>query len=79
MRKLSYSEAIREAMCEEMRQNPNVFLMGEDVGVFNGVWGVSHDMLAEFGPERIRDTAISELNIIGSGLGASLRLCLVIF
>ncbi len=72
MRELSYSEAIREAMCEEMRQNPNVFLMGEDVGVFNGVWGVSHDMLTEFGPERIRDTAISELNIIGSGLGAAL-------
>lgn len=72
MRELSYSEAIREAMCEEMRQNPDVFLMGEDVGVFNGVWGVSHDMLAEFGPERIRDTAISELNIIGSGLGAAL-------
>jgi pyruvate/2-oxoglutarate/acetoin dehydrogenase E1 component len=72
MRELSYSEAIREAMCEEMRLNPDVFLMGEDVGVFNGVWGVSHDMLAEFGPERIRDTAISELNIIGSGLGAAL-------
>lgn len=72
MRELSYSEAIREAMCEEMRLNPDVFLMGEDVGVFNGVWGVSHDMLAEFGPERVRDTAISELNIIGSGLGAAL-------
>ena len=72
MRELSYSEAIREAMCEEMRVNPEVFLMGEDVGVFNGVWGVSHDMLAEFGPERVRDTAISELNIIGSGLGAAL-------
>jgi len=72
MRNLTYSEAIREAMVEEMRQNPSVFLMGEDVGIFNGVWGVSHDMLAEFGPERIRDTAISELNIIGSGLGAAL-------
>lgn len=72
MRQLSYSEAIREAMVEEMRRDQSVFLMGEDVGVFNGVWGVSHDMLAEFGPERIRDTAISELNIIGSGLGAAL-------
>jgi acetoin:2,6-dichlorophenolindophenol oxidoreductase subunit beta len=72
MREITYSEAIREAMCEEMRQNPAVFLMGEDVGVFNGVWGVSHDMLAEFGPERVRDTAISEMNIIGSGLGAAL-------
>jgi pyruvate dehydrogenase E1 component beta subunit len=72
MRELTYSDAIREAMMEEMRSNPDVFLMGEDVGVFNGVWGVSHDMLAEFGPERIRDTAISEMNIIGSGLGAAL-------
>lgn len=59
-------------MVEEMRQNQNVFLMGEDVGVFNGVWGVSNGMLAEFGDERVRDTAISELNIIGSGLGAAL-------
>jgi len=72
MRNLTYSEAIREAMVEEMRENPSVFLMGEDVGIFNGVWGVSHDMLAEFGPDRIRDTAISEMNIIGSGLGAAL-------
>jgi len=72
MRNLTYSEAIREAMVEEMRENPSVFLMGEDVGIFNGVWGVSHDMLAEFGPHRIRDTAISEMNIIGSGLGAAL-------
>lgn len=72
MRNITYSEAIREAMVEEMRENPSVFLMGEDVGIFNGVWGVSHDMLAEFGPDRIRDTAISEMNIIGSGLGAAL-------
>ncbi len=72
MREITYSEAIREAMVEEMRTNPAVFLMGEDVGVFNGVWGVSNGMLAEFGHERVRDTAISELNIIGSGLGAAL-------
>ncbi|MBE0685689.1 MAG: alpha-ketoacid dehydrogenase subunit beta [Anaerolineaceae bacterium] len=72
MREITYSEAIREAMVEEMRANPSVFLMGEDVGVFNGVWGVSNGMLSEFGHERVRDTAISELNIIGSGLGAAL-------
>lgn len=72
MRKMTYSEAIREAMVEEMRANPSVFLMGEDVGVFDGVWGVSNGMLAEFGHERVRDTAISEINIIGSGLGAAL-------
>lgn len=72
MREITYSEAIREAMCEEMRQDPGVFLMGEDVGLFGGVWGVSHDMYEEFGPERVRDTAISEIAIIGSGLGAAM-------
>jgi acetoin:2,6-dichlorophenolindophenol oxidoreductase subunit beta len=72
MREITYSEAIREAMCEEMRRDPAVFLMGEDVGVFGGVWGVSHDMLAEFGAERVRDTAISEIAIVGSGLGAAM-------
>jgi len=72
MRELSFSEAIHEAMCEEMRRDPNVFLMGEDVGTFGGVWGVSHDMLQEFGEERVRDTAISEIAIIGSALGAAM-------
>jgi pyruvate dehydrogenase E1 component beta subunit len=59
-------------MSEEMRLNPNVFLMGEDVGVFNGVWGVSAGMLAEFGEDRVRDTPISETGIIGAGLGAAM-------
>jgi len=72
MRELTYSEAIREAMCEEMRRDPSVFLMGEDVGVFNGVWGVSDGMLAEFGPVRVRDTPISEAGIVGAGLGAAM-------
>lgn len=72
MREITYSEAIREAMCEEMRQDPGVFLMGEDVGIFGGVWGVSQGMFEEFGPERVRDTAISEIAIVGSGLGAAM-------
>ncbi len=72
MREITYSEAIREALCEEMRRDPTVFLMGEDVGTFNGVWGVSDGMLAEFGPERVRDTPISETGIIGAGLGAAM-------
>lgn len=72
MLEMTYSEAIRQAMCEEMRRDEGVFLMGEDVGVFGGVWAVSHDMLEEFGPERVRDTAISEIAIVGSGLGAAL-------
>lgn len=72
MREITYSEAIREALSEEMRRDSFVFLMGEDVGTFNGVWGVSAGMLAEFGPERIRDTPISEMGIIGAGLGAAM-------
>ncbi|HET6445458.1 MAG TPA: alpha-ketoacid dehydrogenase subunit beta [candidate division Zixibacteria bacterium] len=73
MREISYSDAIREAMCEEMRRDPNVFLMGEDVAVFGGVWGVSDGMLAEFGPDRVRDTPISEAAIIGAGLGSAMK------
>ncbi|RPI85509.1 MAG: alpha-ketoacid dehydrogenase subunit beta [Chloroflexi bacterium] len=72
MRILSYSEAIREAMAEEMRRDPCVFLMGEDVGTFGGVWGVSQGMLQEFGEARVRDTAISEIAIIGSALGSAM-------
>jgi len=72
MREITYSEAIREAMSEEMRRDSGVFLMGEDVGVFNGVWGVSAGMLAEFGDERVRDTPISEAGIVGAGLGAAM-------
>ena len=72
MREITYSEAIREAMCEEMRRDANVFLMGEDVGVFDGVWGVSAGMLAEFGEDRVRDTPISEAAIVGAGLGAAM-------
>jgi acetoin:2,6-dichlorophenolindophenol oxidoreductase subunit beta len=72
MREITYSEAIREAMCEAMRADPRVFLMGEDVGVFNGVWGISAGMLAEFGEVRVRDTPISEAAIVGAGLGAAM-------
>ncbi len=72
MREITYSEAIREAMSEEMRLNSDVFLFGEDVGVFGGVWGVSAGMLEEFGEERIIDTPISESAIIGAGLGAAM-------
>ncbi len=72
MREISYSEAIREAMSEEMRKDSTVFLMGEDVGTFSGVWGVSAGMLKEFGEERVRDTPISENGFIGAGLGAAM-------
>jgi len=72
MREITYSEAIREALSEEMRASTDVFLMGEDVGTFGGVWGVSAGMLEEFGEDRIRDTPISEAAIIGTGLGAAM-------
>jgi acetoin:2,6-dichlorophenolindophenol oxidoreductase subunit beta len=72
MREITYLEAVREALSQEMRRDERVYLMGEDVGVFNGVWGVSAGMLAEFGEERIRDTPISEAAIIGAGLGSAM-------
>lgn len=72
MREISYSEAIREAMSQAMRRDQRVYLMGEDVGTFGGVWGVSQGMLQEFGERRVRDTAISEAGIIGSALGSAM-------
>jgi pyruvate dehydrogenase E1 component beta subunit len=72
MREITYAEAIREAMSEEMRQNSDVFLFGEDVGTFGGVWGVSAGMLDEFGEDQVIDTPISEAGIVGVGLGAAM-------
>jgi len=72
MREITYAEAIREAMSEEMRRDENVFLMGEDVGVYCGAFGVTKGMLEEFGPERIIDTPISETAFVGAGTGAAM-------
>jgi len=71
-RQISFSEAINEAMAEEMRRDESVFLMGEDVGVFGGVFGVSAGLYQEFGEQRVRDTPISETAVVGGGLGAAL-------
>jgi pyruvate dehydrogenase E1 component beta subunit len=71
MREITYAKAITEAMCEEMRKNEEVFLMGEDVGVYGGAFGVSVGMIEEFGPERVRDTPISEAVIAGAAAGAA--------
>ncbi len=60
MTMMTYAEAIREGMSIRMRENPNVVLFGEDVGAFGGCFGVSAGMFDEFGPERVRDTPISE-------------------
>ena len=72
MREITYAQAIKEAMCEEMRKDEDVFLMGEDVGVYGGAFGVSRGMIDEFGPERVRDTPISEAVIVGAAIGAAL-------
>lgn len=72
MKNITYAKAINEAMSEEMRRNPDVFLLGEDVGVYGGAFGVSEGMIDEFGPERIMDTPISEAAIAGAAVGAAL-------
>ncbi|RHW35570.1 alpha-ketoacid dehydrogenase subunit beta [Oceanobacillus profundus] len=72
MREITYLEAVREAMSIEMRKNDDVFLMGEDIGVYGGAFGVSRGMIEEFGPERIRNTPISEAGIAGAAVGSAL-------
>jgi pyruvate dehydrogenase E1 component beta subunit len=72
IREITYLEAVREAMSQEMRRDENVFLLGEDVGVYGGAFGVSKGMLEEFGPERIIDTPIAEAAIAGTATGAAM-------
>ncbi len=69
---MSYLEAVREAMSQEMRQNQDVFILGEDIGVYGGAFGVTRGMIEEFGPERVRNTPISEAAIAGGAVGAAL-------
>ena len=72
MRELSYAEAIREALRQEMQRDERVFIIGEDVGVYGGAFGVTLGMVEEFGEERVIDTPISELGIAGAITGAAL-------
>ena len=72
MPEITYREAIRDAMVTEMRRDDTVFLMGEDIGTYGGAFGVSAGMLDEFGPERILETPISELAIVGAATGAAM-------
>ena len=72
-RLIEFREALREAMCEEMRRDPSVFLMGEEVAEYNGAYKVSKGMLAEFGPKRVIDTPIAELGFAGIGVGAAMN------
>ena len=73
MRELSYLEAIREALAEEMRRDPKVFVLGEDVGAYGGAFGATQGLYDEFGESRVIDTPISESAIVGVSIGASLR------
>jgi pyruvate dehydrogenase E1 component subunit beta len=72
MATLRMREALRDAMAEEMRSDESVFVMGEDVGVFQGAFKVTEGLLDEFGEKRVRDTPISENTIVGTGVGAAM-------
>jgi len=73
MRELQFREALREALNEEMRRDKQIILMGEEVAEYNGAYKVSQGMLAEFGPDRVMDTPISELGFAGAGIGAAMN------
>ncbi|HSE54973.1 MAG TPA: alpha-ketoacid dehydrogenase subunit beta [Nocardioidaceae bacterium] len=68
----TYREALREAIREALREDDRVFLMGEDVGMYGGCFAVSLGLLEEFGPERVRDTPLSESGFVGAGIGAAI-------
>ena len=72
MREITYSQALREALTEEMERDPNIILLGEDIGVYGGVFKVTEGLLARFGPERVRETPISEAGFIGAAVGLAM-------
>ena len=70
--KMTYREAVRTALREALQNDPRAFIMGEDVGRYGGSFAVTHGLLEEFGPERVRDTPLSESTFVGAGIGAAL-------
>ncbi len=72
MRELTYSKALREALTEEMARNPDILLLGEDIGVYGGVFKVTEGLLARFGPERVIETPISEAGFVGAAVGLAM-------
>ncbi len=72
MTKITYREAVRSGLREALKSDPRVFLMGEDVGRYGGAYACSKGFLEEFGPDRIRDTPLSESTFVGAGIGAAL-------
>jgi pyruvate/2-oxoglutarate/acetoin dehydrogenase E1 component len=73
MPELSYREAVRDALSRAMREDDSVFIMGEDIAEMGGSMGVTQGMLDEFGPERVRNTPISEMALVGSAIGAAIQ------
>jgi pyruvate/2-oxoglutarate/acetoin dehydrogenase E1 component len=73
MPEMSYREAVRDALSVAMRRDDDVFIMGEDIAEMGGSMGVTQGMLAEFGPERVRNTPISEMALVGAGIGAAMQ------
>jgi len=73
MPELSYREAVRDALSQAMRTDEDVFIMGEDIAEMGGSMGVTAGMLDEFGPERVRNTPIAEMAIVGAGIGAAIQ------
>jgi pyruvate dehydrogenase E1 component beta subunit len=71
-RELTYSQALREALTEEMTRDPHILLLGEDIGVYGGVFKVTEGLMAKFGPERVRETPISEAGFVGMGVGLAM-------
>jgi pyruvate/2-oxoglutarate/acetoin dehydrogenase E1 component len=73
MPELTYREAVRDALSRAMREDDDVFIMGEDIAEMGGSMGVTQGMLAEFGPDRVRNTPISEMALVGAGIGAAMQ------
>ena len=73
MPEMTYREAVRDALVEAMRADDDVFLMGEDIAEMGGSMGVTQGLVDEFGPERVRNTPISEMAIVGAGIGAAMQ------
>jgi pyruvate dehydrogenase E1 component beta subunit len=73
MPEITYREAVRDTLAAAMRDDPDVFIMGEDIAEMGGSMGVTQGLLDEFGPERVRNTPISEMAIVGAGIGAAMQ------
>ena len=72
MKETAYWQALNEALQEEMERDPDVFLLGEDIGIYGGAYGVTRGLLDKYGPQRVMDTAISESAITGAAIGAAM-------